>query len=128
MGQDTEVFFNEAEGFFQRAVSSRKRPEIFTPEILYYLAAMAMEKYFSAFLASRGTLAQHHTMQAMLSMVQEYENSASGLTDDMIFMDSFHDLCGLNPSSGKKPGDEHVSLIMESMGRVRDWVIDHLRD
>jgi hypothetical protein len=61
MNEKWAEFMMDGDAYLKTARGGQKRPGVFTPEILYNLLAMAIEKHIMAALVFKGTLADNHT-------------------------------------------------------------------
>lgn len=66
MKTDWETFFKEGDSYLRVAQGGARRPKVFTPEVVYNLAAMALEKHVMAVLMYNGTLADNHTFEDLV--------------------------------------------------------------
>lgn len=90
-----EDFFKDGEGFFNTAKGAFvKEKTQFTPEILYNIIAMAIEKYIMAALMRHGALPYNHTMADMIEAMEEtFADGVAELKDGLLKMDSYQEIC-----------------------------------
>jgi hypothetical protein len=56
------TFYHDGQRYLKTARGALKRPEVFTPDIVFNLVAMGIEKVAMAILIEAGDLADNHTM------------------------------------------------------------------
>jgi len=105
--RDGEQFLRTA----QRAHELGKKA--FSPETLYNLTAMAIEKYIMAFLMQRGDLAENHTMTDLADALERHTDALSELTSRLRFLDSFQDICDAYQSHYASIDNEQIGQIIE---------------
>ena len=121
-------FFREGEQFLAAALGAhRKGKASFTPEILYNLTAMAVEKYLMAFLMSRGRLAENHTMADLLRNVEETAGPLDReLAAGLLHLDSFQEICQLDTYRRTPPLPTEIPRILAIGEMVRLFVTPRL--
>lgn len=83
-----EQFLNLAAGAFLRKKKS------FTPEILYNLIAMGIEKLVMAALMEIGRLPYNHTMHDLVAALEEWlPETIRGMEDSVRELDSYQEIC-----------------------------------
>ncbi|MFV0439129.1 MAG: hypothetical protein ACK5PS_17245 [Desulfopila sp.] len=71
----------------------------FSPETLYNLTAMAIEKYIMAFLMHRGDLADNHTMNDLADALERHTGPLPELAPQLRQLDALQDICDAYQSS-----------------------------
>ena len=122
--QGWEDFFEDGSGYLKTAVGAlARRREVFTAQILYNLAAMAIEKFVMAALMHQGTLPYNHTM---LDLVEAMEETLPGtiaeIRDGLLQLDRYQEICDLEGFSIAPPGMEKIPAMLELAGRVKSLV------
>lgn len=101
-------FIEEGAQYLKTAVNgARQRSQVFTPEIVYNLLAMSIEKYVTGFL-----------FQKKLLPDDLYE-SVTGL-------DRFQEVCSLAAYHREVPDKSDVETFITAGNRIRDFVVDRL--
>jgi len=120
-------FLREGRQFLATAdrAYARQRPA-FTPEILYNLTAMAIEKLIMALLMRRGDLADNHTMVDLLAALQRHLGPLPGLTADFAFLDDFQQICALETYHRRPPAPADIGRIVAIGLRMRELLAPHL--
>jgi hypothetical protein len=101
---DWRNYYDDGEKFLRTAtVGQSRRPEIFTPEILYNLITMAIEKFIMGFLMSNGDLADNHTMADLIHSLERHLELPPALARDLLHLDSFQEICDLDSYNRQTP-------------------------
>ena len=125
--EDWRLFMKEGDDYLNTALrAAAKRREVFTPEILYNLAAMAIEKHLMALLMFHGDLADNHTMADLVRSVERHLPLAQGLKERLLFLDSFQEICDQASFRRSAPGKAELATILATAQEVRDFVASRL--
>jgi len=121
--EDWRQYMKEGGQYLRTAVNaSEKRAEVFTPEILYNLTAMAIEKYLMGYLMYHGDLADNHTMADLLQAIKRHVGIGKKFGSDLCFIDSFQEICHLDTYSRKKPTRADLKKILTIGRNVQRFV------
>jgi hypothetical protein len=123
---DWRQFYQEGDDYLGTAVRAARRWEVFTPEILYNLAAMAIEKYFMALLMRHGDLADNHTMRDLIDSVERHLPIAPDLAATLIRLDAFQEICALNTWRRQPLTTGDIPHILAAARQVNAFVATHL--
>jgi hypothetical protein len=93
MNEKWSEFVQEGDAYLKTARGGQKRPGVFTPEILYNLLAMAIEKHIMAALIFKGTLADNHTFTDMIHSAKELCPLSDALIAKLIELESYQEIC-----------------------------------
>lgn len=121
-----QEFLEQAKGYHRTAAGGRKRPQVFTPVILYNIIAMAIEKYCMAYLMFKKYLPQNHTMQDMVEALQKVGDLDQDLADEMIAMDAFQEICSVDEYTRRAPADQDISAMLDTCERLGTFVMHRL--
>jgi len=106
-------FLVEGEAYLGTARrASEKRKDVFTPEILYNLTAMAIEKYLMAFLMYHGDMADNHTMRDLINSVSRHTDLPPELTAKLLHLDSFQEICDMDGYNRRAPQSSEIADII----------------
>ena len=121
--EDWRLYYKDGEQYFKTALNAaQKRAEIFTPEILYNLTAMAIEKYLMAFLMYHNDLADNHTMRDMIDSVERHGKMPEALVAKLLYLDSFQEICDMDSYNRTAPRREDLPLILAAGEEVKAFV------
>lgn len=118
--RDGEQFLSVATGALHKGNSR------FTPEILYNLVAMAIEKLIMAFLMRQGDLAENHTMGDLLRALEKHVGKHPELTEQFSYLDSFQEICVIETYNRRPPTGEEIKIIVEIGENVHRLLAPHL--
>lgn len=110
---DWRNYYHDGEKFLRTATTGQSnRPEIFTPEILYNIIAMAIEKFIMGFLMYNGDLADNHTMADMIHSMERHLQLPPALASDLLQLDSFQEICSLDNYSYITPTRNQIDEML----------------
>jgi len=123
-----EEFFRHGEGFLNAAEQAhRKGVQAFTPEILYNLTAMAVEKFVMAALMRHGELPYNHTMADLVeAMERVFPGKMADIGEGLLKMDEYQDICDLDGFKIVPPKMEEIPAMLELAERLRQLVHSQL--
>ncbi len=121
--EDWRKYMDDGEKFLTTALNgAQKRPKVFTPEILYNLTAMAIEKFCMGYLMYHGDLADNHTMADLAEAVERHTGPLPELTPKLLFLDSFQEICNLSTYKRRPPNKKEITEILSIGQEVKDFV------
>jgi len=114
-------FLREGDAFLNTAARAhRLRRAAFTPEILYNLSAMGIEKFAMAALMSRGALPYNHTMADLLAAIDEtFPKCLDDIASDLRRLDEFQDICSLEGFKIAPPAASKIPAILEVAAKMQ---------
>ena len=123
-----EEYFCHGKGFLNTATQAqRKSVQVFTPEILYNLIAMAIEKFIMAALMRHGELPCNHTMADLVAaMEQIFPGKMGEVGEGLLKMDQYQDICSLDGFKISPPMMEEIPAMLELAERLRQLVQEQL--
>jgi len=93
VNDNVKLFMEEGDAYLKAARGGQKRPGVFTPEILYNLLAMSIEKHIMAALIFKGTLADNHTFTDMIQSAKELCPLDDALIEKLIELERYQEIC-----------------------------------
>lgn len=121
------VYLEEGEKFLSTAVGGHaKRPDIFTPEIVYNIAAMSIEKLFMSLLMAHGRLPDNHTLRDLTDAVRLLPNADEALLDEVASLDRFQEICCIDLYHRDIPASSDVGIFLSAAGKTRNYVMSRL--
>lgn len=122
-----QEYRRDGEQFLHTALMARKKnKKHFTPEILYNLTGMAIEKLIMAYLMKNGDLAENHTMGDLLTALERHAGSQPELAEKLRYLDSFQEICDLEAYSVRIPTQEDTEVILAIGQKISDFLAPHL--
>lgn len=113
-------FFTQGMQYRSTAEKSLKRPEIFKPDIIYNVAAMAIEKILLAVFSKHGQLPYSNTLSAMAAEAKEILAFDETLVSDMERMDRMQMICHEESVFCEDMKVTDVPFFLDVMKRVFD--------
>jgi len=122
MNEKWSEFMTEGDAYLKTARGGQKRPGVFTPEILYNLLAMAIEKHIMAALIFKGTLADNHTFTDMIHSARKLCPLDDALIEKLIQLESYQEICPVFDGYNRKefPSVE-VPVMVAAAEEVQLW-------
>jgi hypothetical protein len=113
------VFFEAGCSFHKTANGAVKRPEVFTPEIIQNIVAMAIEKYFMAIFIKRGFLPLNHTMSDLVSAAMSMSLPIEPeILETLYYMDNLQQICSLDTFKIITPTPSDVPRFLKAVAKV----------
>lgn len=101
--------------------------QAFTPEILYNLAAMAIEKFVMAALMRHGAMPYNHTMVDLVeAMEKTFPGRLGQIQDDLLRLDKYQEICDLDGFKISPPKPEEIPAMLEVAEKLRELVLGEL--
>lgn len=123
-----EEFLEDGKAYLTTATAAhRKNNQVFTPEILYNLIAMAIEKFVMAALMQHGTMPYNHTMIDLVeAMEQTFPGKIKELRKGLLEMDTYQDICDLDGFKIIPPEPEKIPEMLELAEQMHTLVTQEL--
>jgi hypothetical protein len=119
----------DGEQFLQTARAAwARRARAFSPNTLYNLVCMAIEKLIMAFLMKNGDLAENHTMGDLLFALERHLGSQPGLSENLLFLDRFQEICDLETYTIRIPEEQDVEAFLAIGDQIQALLLPHLND
>lgn len=116
-------FTGEGAQFLKTAKNAvRKRRKVFTPDILYNLIAMSIEKYIMGYLFYRKNLPDNHTLGDLMDALRRVDEVEDELCDRIVRMDRFQEICCITTYSREMPQEKDIEEMLTLGERIRDFV------
>ena len=123
--EDWRRYVRDGEQYLRTAREAvQKRRAVFTPEILYNLVAMSIEKSIMGYLMSRGDLAENHTMGDLAVALERNAGPLPGLTSGLRRLDRYQEICDLDAYKRRPPSAAEIPAMLEIGQSVREWVAE----
>ena len=125
---DWRQYLKEGEQYLCTAVgAAERRSDVFTPEILYNITAMAIEKLIMGYLMSRGDLADNHTMGDLLDAVERNAGPQPELAAKLRFLDGYQEICDIDTFRHDAPDLSDIPEILAIGQMVKDFVDERVK-
>ncbi|WP_373498793.1 hypothetical protein [Desulfococcus sp.] len=125
--QGWQIFIDEGDRYLKTAMNgSRRRPRVFTPEILYNLIAMAIEKHAMGYLMYHHQLPDNHTLRDLMDALRKVGDLNEDLYGRVVDMDRFQEICSVFQYRRDIPEAADVATFMDIGGEVSAFVRNRL--
>ena len=124
-------FMAQGRQFHKAALGGLKRTEVFTPEILYNMLAMAMEKYIMGLLMYRKNLPDNHTFRDLVDGLRRMEAQSADsfgprlteeLAGELLALDAFQEICSVDGYARQPPSDEEILRMSRTCANLLEYV------
>jgi len=95
-----------------------KRPNVFTPVVVYNLTLMAIEKFLMAVLLRHHTMPYNHTMTDIIDMVETVIGPQPELAADLRWLDSFQEVCDVDRYRRREPTPDEIRKVLAIGAKV----------
>lgn len=125
---DWRLYLSDGAQYLRTALAgAEKRAGVFTSEILYNITAMGIEKMIMGFLMSRGDLAENHTMADLLRALEKHVAVPTALAHDLLYLDSFQEICDLDAYNRRPPTLAETSRILAIGSELQTFINDAMQ-
>jgi hypothetical protein len=126
--QGWEEFLVDGKGYLRTATGAYfNGNKTFTPDILYNLVAMAIEKFVMAALMRNGTLPYNHTMADLVEAMEEtFPHAIDEIREGLIKLDSYQDICDPYDFTITSPGRYEIPGMLGLANKLQKLVENEL--
>jgi hypothetical protein len=119
-----EEFLHHGEGYLKTALAAhQKNIQAFTPEILYNLVAMAIEKFVMAALMRHGAMPYNHTLADLVEAMEEtFPGQLADLGDKLLALDKYQEICDLDGFKISPPKPEEIPAMLDIAEKLQQLV------
>ncbi|MCF6187312.1 MAG: hypothetical protein L3J49_07550 [Desulfobulbaceae bacterium] len=125
-----EEFLHEGEAYLKTGHGAyARRREVFTPEILYNIIAMAIEKFVMAALMKYGALPYNHTMGDLVEAMEETFPGALGeIREKIIALDRYQEICDVDAFMIRPPKRKEIAGMLEIAAQLQNLIHALIRE
>ncbi len=120
--QEWKRFVDDGDKYLSAAINSSKRRKVFTPELIYNIVAIAIEKHLMGYLLYHRKMPENHTLRDLTRAVREISPFSGYLEQKISYMDSFQEICCLSTYNRRVPDESDVSVFFEVGREVQAFV------
>jgi hypothetical protein len=123
--QGWEEFLHEGKAFFKTAGAAYAgHKKAFTPEILYNIIAMGIEKFVMAALMRHGKMPYNHTMRDLVEAIDEaFPGALNKIREGLLTFDAYQDICDLEGFSIIPPDIKEIPFMLDLAARMQTFAI-----
>jgi len=109
-----EEYLHDGDAFLRTGLAAHeKKKKPFTPEILYNIVAMAIEKHVMAALMHRGELPYNHTMVDLVAAMEEvFPGLIVEIKGGLLELDRYQEICNVDSFSITPPDMEEIPEML----------------
>ena len=112
----------EANQYLKTAVGGLKRESVFTPEILYNILGMAIEKYCMALLYYKESMADNHTFLDLVAAMSLVVSLPEDLKEELKALQGYQEICSLSTYVRNAPDRTAVLKMIETTRKLESFV------
>lgn len=119
-----EEFLHDGEAFLRTGLAAHaKDKKAFTPEILYNIIAMAIEKFVMAALMQRGALPYNHTMGDLVeSMDEVFPDGLRDIKNGLLDLDRYQEICDVDSFTITPPAMDAIPAMLALAEKMQELV------
>jgi hypothetical protein len=112
--QGWEEYLHDGDAFLRTGLSAyEKKKKAFTPEILYNIVAMAIEKLVMAALMQQGALPYNHTMRDLVEAMEEvFPKEIAEIKEGLLDLDKYQNICDVDTYTIIIPNEEEIPKML----------------
>jgi hypothetical protein len=112
--QGWEEYLHDGDAFLRTGLAAHeKEKKAFTPEILYNITTMAIEKHVMAALMHKGELPYNHTIGDLVAAMEEiFPGAIAGIKDGLLDLDRYQEICDVNTYNIIPPTVEEIPKML----------------
>ncbi len=116
-----EEFLHDGDAYLKTGHGAHaRRADVFTPEILYNIIAMAIEKLVMAALMKHGALPYNHTMADLVAAMEEtFPGVMDDIKTDLLTLDSYQEICDVDSFNIRPPEPEAIPGMLALATRLQ---------
>ena len=120
---DWQQFLDEGDRYLKTAAGgAARRPGVFTPEILYNLVAMAIEKHIMGYLMYHRQLPDNHTLRDLMDALRKLGDLDEDLYGKVVDMDRFQEICSVFQYRREIPKAEDIATFLDLGEQIRTFI------
>jgi hypothetical protein len=112
--------------YLKTASNGRSRPAVFNNELVFQLAAMAIERFIVGLSQYHHRMPVDHTLAGLVAELGPVCPMSTDLADRIKGIEIIDDMCSLSPAIRIPPGQTAVREILAVCHEVQDFVDAHL--
>lgn len=123
---DYQEFLKEGDQYFQAALGGSRLGNKFSPEVLFHMAAMGMEKHLMALLMAKGTMPDNHSFYDFIAALERLDLLTPDMKSRMLWMEAKHPLCALVLTEKKPFSSADIPVFMETALIIQNFVYEKI--
>lgn len=125
-----ETFFDEGKAFLLTATAAhQKQKKAFTPEILYNIIAMSIEKFVMAALMKHGALPYNHTMSDLVEALDTaFPAMIRDVREQLLDLDKYQEICDVDAFTIRPPGADEIPGMLALGEKMQQLALLRLQE
>lgn len=121
-------FLSEGERYLKTVKGAAGKPEKFTPEIIYNLVGMCIEKFFMAYFLKNDFLPTNHTLRDLIFSFRQLGKGelAADLEEKLVELDKFQEICSVENYSRRIPDVEDVPFFVDTCTETAEMLRSYI--
>lgn len=120
-------YIHDGERFLKTALNGySRRGRVFTPEIIYNIVAMSIEKNIMGYLMYHKSLPYNHTLRDLVEALDRVDPMGRELYERVVNMDRFQEICSIDYYHTQEPNEDDVQEFLAVGQEVREFVVKRL--
>lgn len=118
-----EEYLHDGDSFLRTALAAyQKGKKAFTPEILYNIVAMAIEKLVMAALMHKGALPYNHTMGDLVAAMDEvFPEAITEIKVGLLDLDRYQEICDVDTFNIIPPTVEELPKMLALAVKMQEF-------
>lgn len=120
--ENYQDFMTEGDKYIQTAKGGLNRPEVFTPEILYNIIGLAIEKHVMGALMAKGKLADNHTFTDLIDASNQVGGIGDAIAEQLRKFESYQNICPVFAGYHRtEPPREAIPEMIDTAEAIQAW-------
>ena len=127
--KEGDAYLKTAHGAYANDRTTVAGVTIFTPEILYNIIAMAIEKLVMATLMKQGALPYNHTMFDLVEAIDEvFPQSLHEIRQGLLDLDKYQEICDVDHYNIIPPDSQEIPAMLALATELQDVVYGQIAE
>jgi len=122
IGKYYAASIQEADQYLKTAVGGLKRETVFTPEILYNVLGMSIEKYCLALLYYKEKMPDNHTFLDLVDAMSAVVSFPADLKEELKALQGYQEICSLSTYVRNVPDRAAILEMIETTRKLESFV------
>lgn len=124
---DWQGHIDTGRSFLKTAGNGLARPTVFTNELIYQIAAMAIENLLVGVWQYHRQMPVDHTLDGLVDGMAHFCPLKSDMAESIKEIGRFDDMCPLVPVQKTIPGDQEIRTILAVGQHVAEFAAQHVQ-
>jgi hypothetical protein len=116
------VYYEDGKKFINIVRGISDQDKKFTPEILYNIACMGIEKLFMAYFIKVGKLPSNHTLQDLVESMKIVREIPAELEAELMHMNGFQEICSIEMYNRVIPTWDDVKTFIRTVNMTESYI------